>query len=48
MKKKKIIITIDQLFTAIKTSNKVHYPLEFKRPEDFESFIRFLEEEGLK
>ncbi len=48
MKKKKLIITLDQLLTAIKKSNTVHYPVEFKSPSDFKSFVTFLESEGLK
>lgn len=48
MNKRKLIITLEQLKTAIKQSNKVTYPIVFRSAEDFDEFVIFLEKEGLK
>lgn len=44
----KVRMTLPQLLTAIKTSNKVSYPIVFRSADDFDKFVSFIEEEGLK
>jgi len=44
----KVRMTLPQLLIAIKTSNKVSYPIVFHSAEDFDKFVLFIEEQGLK
>jgi len=44
----KIKMRLEQLLTAVKTSNKISYPIVFSSAVDFDKFVSFIEKEGLK